>query len=167
MHLQREVNAKSMIMRLKTLSKLLLLLKGGDAPHLKFNTTNMIDVLCTWYIDDDVYDKIWLHASRRQRFRNDESNPRIKWMEEPSDDTQLNDCNSPYKIVMSWDCWWRCRKIFRYKWQNYIGWINLLRFRLYRWKLNYLDAIKFLNKHLRGVDFTNHRYRSYIYPLFK
>lgn len=160
-------NAKSMIMRLKTLSKLLLLLKGGDAPHLKFNIKNMINVICQWYRDDGVYDKIWLCAIRRQRFRDDASNPRIKWMEEPSDDTPLNSFDSPYKEIMAWDCWWRQWKIYRYKWQNYIWWLNLLRFRLYRWKLNYLDAIRFLNNHLHKMDFPNDRYRNYIYPLIK
>lgn len=154
-------------MRLKTLSRLLLLLKGGDAPHLKFNIKNMINVICQWYRDDGVYDKIWLHSTRRQRFRNDESNPRIKWMEQPSDDIPLNGDDSPYKMVMSWDCWWRQWRIFRYKWQNYIWWLNLLRFRLYRWKLNYLDAIRFLNNHLHRADFTNDRYKNYVYPLIK
>lgn len=127
----------------------------------------MIDVLCTWYRDDGIYEKELLSASRRQRFRNDESNPRIKWMEEPCDDTPLNGFGSPYKGIMNWNCWWRQWKIFRYKWQNYIWWLSLLRFRLYRWKLNYLDAIKFLNNHLRKVDFTNDRYRNYIYPLVR
>ena len=91
-------------MRLKTLSKLLLLLKGGDAPHLNYNFLNMIDVLCTWYRDDGIYEKELLSASRRQRFRNDESNPRIKWMEEPCDDTPLNGFGSPYKGIMNWNC---------------------------------------------------------------
>jgi len=45
-----------------------------------------------------------LQASRRQRFRNDENNPRIKWMEEPSDGIDLNSSGSPYKVVMEWDC---------------------------------------------------------------
>jgi len=104
LHLQQTKNAKSMIMRLKTLSRLLLLLKGGDAPHLKFNITNMINMICNYYKDENSYGAMTLQASRRQRLWNDENNPRIKWMEEPSDDIDLNGSSSPYKVVMEWDC---------------------------------------------------------------
>ena len=158
---------QSMIMRLKTLSKNYYCIKGGDAPHLKFNITNMISLLCNWYRNEDTYDKMMLHVSRRQRHRADEEDQRIKWMEEPYDDVPLNAWWSPYKDIMSWDCWWRCRKVFRYKWQNYIWWLNLLRFRLYRWKLTYVDVIKFLNNHLYIEDFPNSWYRNHIYPIIK
>lgn len=158
---------QSMIMRLKTLSKIYYCIKGGDAPHLKFNITNMIKEICCFREDGNCYWIDTLGNDRLQRRRIDEGNPRIKWMEVDRNEESLNSQWSKYKTVLDWDCWWRCWKIIRYKWQNYIWWLNLLRFRLYRWKLNYLDAIKFLNNHLLSIDFPRDGYRKQIYPLLK
>jgi hypothetical protein len=80
----------------------------------------------------------------------------------------MNAVWSSYKYLLDWWCWWWRRKIIRYKWQNYIGWINLTKFRLYRWKVNVIDAMRFLHKHLKVSSFNwGSFYSKKVYSVLK
>lgn len=92
---------------------------------------------------------------------------RIKYLKVPDCWTELNSEWCKYKFALERQCWWRTWKIIEYEWQYYIWWLNLIPFRLYRWKLNVLECIKFLCKHLNDGCFTLSNYRRKIYPLFK
>lgn len=104
-------------------------------------------------------------------------NIKYRWQDEDDTDIQLmpiindvyriNTVESPYKCVLKFSCWWWHWTILSYKWKNYIGWLSLLRFRLYTWDVNVIEAMRFLNNHLNRNVFAYSDYYLYVYPLLK
>jgi hypothetical protein len=94
-----------MIMRLKTLSKLLLLLKGGDAPHLNYNFSNMkqvVDNITIW--TEDTYSKDALYNIKYLWKDEEKENTDIQFMPRVVDSYRINTVDSPYKCVLKFSC---------------------------------------------------------------
>lgn len=90
-------------MRLKTLSELLLLLKGGDAPHLNYNFSNMkqvADNIAVWTAD--TYDKDTLYNIKYNW--KDEEDTDVQFMPRATDSYRINTVDSPYKCVLKFSC---------------------------------------------------------------
>lgn len=98
----------------------------------------------------------------------DEEDTDVQFMPRVNNYYRINTVDSPYKCVLKFSCWWRHWTILSYEWKNYIGWVNLLRFRLYTWEVNAIEAMKFLNNHLtRDVFASGNYYTIYVYPFLK
>lgn len=117
---------------------------------------------------EDTYSKDTLYNIKYLWKDEGKENMDIQFMPRVVDSYRINTVDSPYKCVLKFGCWWWQWTILSYEWKNYIGWVNLLRFRLYTWKVNVIEAMKFLNNHLASNVFARGNYYTrYVYPFLK